>query len=291
MNAAQALDHDVRCHACGYNLRGLSSQGRCPECGAGVAESLNGAELLASQRWQAQVRSGANQFLVATVLSPICIGLALLWLMTEAHALATGFLIVAFVWTFVADFRASRMLILDQPPQVGVQSGPMLIAWSVAAAAGLVMLAIAAVIGSSDRRFMNNGAPLVLAPAAIGYALLTIGVPRFVPLYYRLAILARFIHARGLARWAKIHAWCKVVSDGALVFCCAAALILFLMPGDSADDLGIIFAFGALFALPGYAAVWIPSLIFAILLRLRIGRCGDARPLGFAPVMLIPPRL
>ena len=35
---------DVPCEECGYNLRGLTSDGRCPECGHSVDESLRTAE-------------------------------------------------------------------------------------------------------------------------------------------------------------------------------------------------------------------------------------------------------
>ncbi len=34
------LRRDVACSACGYNLRGLAVQGRCPECGQEVSVSL-----------------------------------------------------------------------------------------------------------------------------------------------------------------------------------------------------------------------------------------------------------
>lgn len=34
------LAHDLPCVRCGYNLRGLSPDGRCPECGADVCASL-----------------------------------------------------------------------------------------------------------------------------------------------------------------------------------------------------------------------------------------------------------
>src|SRR5687768_15684955 len=34
------LQHDVPCVRCGYDLRGLSDDGLCPECGAGIGDSL-----------------------------------------------------------------------------------------------------------------------------------------------------------------------------------------------------------------------------------------------------------
>src|SRR5690242_3809775 len=43
MTASPALDHDLICVACGYNLRGLRQDGRCPECGGTIARSIEEA--------------------------------------------------------------------------------------------------------------------------------------------------------------------------------------------------------------------------------------------------------
>lgn len=40
--ADEPIARDVACIHCGYNLRGLSPEGRCPECGRGVLQSLRG---------------------------------------------------------------------------------------------------------------------------------------------------------------------------------------------------------------------------------------------------------
>jgi hypothetical protein len=34
------VEEDLSCEGCGYNLRGLSGEGRCPECGKGIGESI-----------------------------------------------------------------------------------------------------------------------------------------------------------------------------------------------------------------------------------------------------------
>jgi hypothetical protein len=36
------IDHDLMCMSCGYNLRGLSPDGRCPECGSLIVATING---------------------------------------------------------------------------------------------------------------------------------------------------------------------------------------------------------------------------------------------------------
>jgi hypothetical protein len=41
---AVALDQDLSCAACGYNLRGLRRDGRCPECGGSIARSIEEAQ-------------------------------------------------------------------------------------------------------------------------------------------------------------------------------------------------------------------------------------------------------
>ncbi len=58
--AASPIDVDILCVHCGYNLRGLTSEGRCPECGGAIADSMRG-ELLrfADIEWLTRLRLGA----------------------------------------------------------------------------------------------------------------------------------------------------------------------------------------------------------------------------------------
>jgi uncharacterized repeat protein (TIGR04138 family) len=43
MPDAPTIDGDLPCLECGYNLRSLASDGRCPECGLEVADSVVGS--------------------------------------------------------------------------------------------------------------------------------------------------------------------------------------------------------------------------------------------------------
>ena len=53
------LLEDRFCHRCGYNLRGLEVEGRCPECGLAVRESLGSDSLRTADRgWLRTVRRG-----------------------------------------------------------------------------------------------------------------------------------------------------------------------------------------------------------------------------------------
>lgn len=55
-DSAPALERDVTCVCCGYNLRGLRLDGRCPECGAPVAQELRFADRHWLQRMAASSR-------------------------------------------------------------------------------------------------------------------------------------------------------------------------------------------------------------------------------------------
>ena len=52
LDNAGAIGVDVPCVACQYNLRGLTPEGTCPECGQAIAESLHA--------WQEAQHSGLN---------------------------------------------------------------------------------------------------------------------------------------------------------------------------------------------------------------------------------------
>jgi hypothetical protein len=67
--AGGTVDGDVHCRTCGYNLRTLRTDGKCPECGTDVAWTLRPEQLaFADARWVALVRFGAGLSGLGSVL-------------------------------------------------------------------------------------------------------------------------------------------------------------------------------------------------------------------------------
>src|SRR5687768_14962896 len=67
--AGGQLAHDVACRKCGYNLRGLDANGRCPECGTAVGYSLHGDLLrFCDPNWVDTLHRGTRMFIWGVVL-------------------------------------------------------------------------------------------------------------------------------------------------------------------------------------------------------------------------------
>ncbi|MCP4247216.1 MAG: hypothetical protein GY778_09225 [bacterium] len=78
LNADGTIGQDVSCAHCGYNLRGLTADGRCPECNTPIGRSIHGNLLaFADPTWLTTLRRGVRVKLwnilltVATVLVAI----------------------------------------------------------------------------------------------------------------------------------------------------------------------------------------------------------------------------
>jgi hypothetical protein len=60
-DASAVICDDVTCVACGYNLRGLADDGKCPECATPIARSIGGNSLRNADRdWLKSVHRGAG---------------------------------------------------------------------------------------------------------------------------------------------------------------------------------------------------------------------------------------
>src|SRR5579862_7798202 len=69
-NAAPALiEHDMLCIRCGYNLRMIAADGRCPECGTEASRSVHGDLLsYADPAWVHALRNAVLIMLINTLV-------------------------------------------------------------------------------------------------------------------------------------------------------------------------------------------------------------------------------
>src|SRR6185437_13943991 len=69
------VEFDVACRKCAYNLRGLATMARCPECGAPVSISVRGELLRFSEPdWLKLIRRGAYMILIGVLIIGAVIG-------------------------------------------------------------------------------------------------------------------------------------------------------------------------------------------------------------------------
>lgn len=82
-DAAGMIDRDLTCRRCGYNLRGLREEGRCPECGSAVGLSTRGDLLqFADPNWVSNLARGGRLVMrgltiaILAILVSVCGGAA-----------------------------------------------------------------------------------------------------------------------------------------------------------------------------------------------------------------------
>jgi hypothetical protein len=115
-----SLERDVPCRKCGYNLRGLLPEGRCPECGTAVGYSLQGDLLrFMSPDWVGTLRSGARTIILGVAV--IILGIVGLLLLTVTRL---GFAPLAVLAVGVGVIGQMLMLLgwwwLTQPDPSGL---------------------------------------------------------------------------------------------------------------------------------------------------------------------------
>jgi predicted RNA-binding Zn-ribbon protein involved in translation (DUF1610 family) len=75
-NRVSSIDTDFACAACGYNLRGLSQESACPECGTSIERSLAAQPMLV---WRPGFRLGVFALVVALAVQKLIEWLLLIY--------------------------------------------------------------------------------------------------------------------------------------------------------------------------------------------------------------------
>ncbi len=71
----QVIEANISCLQCGYNLRGLQSNGKCPECAGAIEKSIRGDFLkYANPDWLRKIKTGTSVALF-TILLAIILGI------------------------------------------------------------------------------------------------------------------------------------------------------------------------------------------------------------------------
>lgn len=197
-DSAGRIARDVFCVGCGYNLRGLSPEQGCPECGRAIAPSLQGDRLqFADPDWLHRLGRGMAWIYVAFGLMLVnTYGLPLLLIGGLGWRPPAGFWRVSDCLPVLAMLPAGWLATTREPRDLGLprrQWSPvvvrvLLVAGFVAVVAGHVLL---------EAGLNGRGPFQYVGLSEIVTALL---IPAHMALWIHMARLADRIPARRLAR-------------------------------------------------------------------------------------------
>lgn len=259
------IDNDLPCWRCGYNLRGMTEDRACPECGTAVGRSLLGDQLRFSDPdWVRTLARGAN-WILWSVLIGIAIG------------------IIGAVVLAIMNFNSSSVNRVD--PVIALLSAlPSLIyvvgVWSITSPepgvieqVGLplrILIRWAAVL-SCVITFLSSGARLT-APMMAGTIDMAGSIVGFVG-FFALFVFARRLALRvpdyNLAKQTKIVMWGIVVSQSGMIL---FGILMALLGGAGAGS-GV-----AVVAIPicMLAVAYLVFAIWSLVLLVRYRRVSNA---------------
>lgn len=140
------LAADAPCLTCGYNLRSLTPEGHCPECGTPVGISIRGGLLrFADPRWVATLASGMN-WIIASIVLGIALGCLGQPLIVATGLQRPSLLYAVFLMPRVMGLRGYWKFTTPDPRQLADAGGgplmPVMIRFLMAGALGLDFLTL-----------------------------------------------------------------------------------------------------------------------------------------------------
>ncbi|MBN1514655.1 MAG: hypothetical protein JXB13_21750 [Phycisphaerae bacterium] len=224
------LDQDTPCVACGYNLRGLESGGRCPECATPVAQSLQGHLLrFADRRWFRRIRIGVALLIWFSALSCVYYPLIMMRavagssILLGAVARHAKFLLVLMQ---IAGL-AGTFLITSAEPRLAYARDSRVLARAARLCAVIVCVGHGLFLVSQSMAAVAVGAFWSRLGTAAWVLIFSGTIQHLGQLVY-LRRLARRIPHFGLARWTTPVLWGLPISSGMhIAIVIASAMVTF----------------------------------------------------------------
>ena len=121
-DATQPLTEDLKCTRCGYNLRGLTLDKLCPECGTAIARSVHGNLLrYADPEWLGKLRLG-TALMLWTILISVIAAVAV----AAITALALPIALISLILLVVAGLELWAMFLITTPePTIAFDEDPI----------------------------------------------------------------------------------------------------------------------------------------------------------------------
>jgi hypothetical protein len=229
---------DINCRACGYDLRGLKPDGRCPECGAAVGRSIHGDLLRFSDpEWVRGLADGAWWMILTIFLSlglgitgGIIDGLMRITILAPLSGIVAALVGLVGYWKITA-------------PDPGAGAGP-----TVNIQSATRILAVLGCGGSGTDFFLQNSAGALAGPVfwtsiAFLVALTLAGLVGSILMFILMSRIARRIPNDRLAERTGIVMW-GLVFGSLLIGVVAVAAVVTLGPaltGQGANP-GPVFA-------------------------------------------------
>ncbi len=284
------IESDLSCIQCGYNLRGMSPGGTCPECGAPVHLSNRSDRLMLSDsQWLGSLRYGMN-WIVAGIVVSLCIFVlsvfAGMFIMSSnlvptpapapgsspmtqptMPAWFTVFSVIAAVTQSVVFGMGFWQLTRPEPARFGEAPASCAVTrWTLLPSFALSIVSTA--LDATQSPSAMYASQIILFIAML---LVLVGVPASL-IYLRL--LALRLPDPGLARQTSIVFWGVLATGGAMVIVSIFVMVFTFAPVSGTTQgiaMGITLAMGLIIC-PAMIALLVFGIWWIVLMFLYRGR-------------------
>ena len=230
---SDTVGDDVICLQCGYSIRGLSHEGRCPECGTLIKRSLQGNLLrYSSPAYLATLNRGVFLILAAIAAKVICVvgGIILIGLLTGRGLTDLARVSGLLLWTTSTGLSVLSLIgwwlfSAPDPAFVGTGGGTTarkVVRTTVAAAAVLTaMVTVVEMLATSSATRVDSAAKILLG--------VVLTVKFFAAMLYLRWLAHRFSNVVFDAR-ARLLMWlCPLLVTVGMLFCFVGPIIALVL--------------------------------------------------------------